>query len=360
MDFGIFSHGFRPHTTAAQTYEEDIHEIVLADKLGFRDAWISEHHGEPLYMNRVDTLPVPELMMCKASALTTRIRMGAAVNVIHLQHPVDTAIRAATTDHIVGDGRFMFGFGSGFSNPMFTDERGLTYEDRHPRMMEALELILRCWESEEPFDWNGTHRKGKGITALPKPFRKPHMPIATASETDATLRMAAERGYGLLTAMLETPRGIRRKTDIYARAALAAGRSLPLNSVSSARIIYIADSHREAVEDIREGASHEIGFQRERGMLHAMSKMLKLGKSADELTFDFFVESGVYVIGDPDSVAKQLRTFYDECGGFGTLLVITGKSWATQEKRARSLTRFMQEVAPQLRGLEPTPMPVAA
>ena len=67
MDFGIFSNGFRPHSTAAQTYDEDIYEIVLADQLGFRDAYISEHHGEPPYINRVDTIPMPELLMAKAA-----------------------------------------------------------------------------------------------------------------------------------------------------------------------------------------------------------------------------------------------------------------------------------------------------
>ena len=72
MEFGIFSNGFRPHTTAAQTYEEDLREIVLADELGFRDAYISEHHGEPVYIDTVDTLPIPELLMCKAAALTKR------------------------------------------------------------------------------------------------------------------------------------------------------------------------------------------------------------------------------------------------------------------------------------------------
>jgi hypothetical protein len=68
MEFGIFSNGFRPHTTASQTYEEDLAEIVLADQLGYRDAYISEHHGEPVYIGKVDTLPVPELLMCKAAA----------------------------------------------------------------------------------------------------------------------------------------------------------------------------------------------------------------------------------------------------------------------------------------------------
>src|SRR3954464_2923712 len=78
MEFGIFSNGFRPHTSAAQTYEEDLQELILADQLGFSSAWISEHHGEPVYINKVDTCPVPELLMAKASGLTKQIRMGAA------------------------------------------------------------------------------------------------------------------------------------------------------------------------------------------------------------------------------------------------------------------------------------------
>jgi limonene 1,2-monooxygenase len=83
MEFGIFSNGFRPHGIAADSYNEDIREIVLAEELGFRDAYISEHHGELPYINRVDTIPEPDLLMCKASALTSKIRMGSAVKLIH-------------------------------------------------------------------------------------------------------------------------------------------------------------------------------------------------------------------------------------------------------------------------------------
>ena len=102
MEFGIFSNGFRPHSSAAESYNEDIREIVLADELGFRDAYISEHHGEKPYIGRVDTIPTPEMMMCKAAGLTKRIRMGSAVKLIHLHHPVDVAIQAAVTDHMLG------------------------------------------------------------------------------------------------------------------------------------------------------------------------------------------------------------------------------------------------------------------
>ena len=155
MEFGIFSNGFRPHTTASQTYHEDLAEIVLADQLGFRDAYISEHHGEPVYIDKVDTLPVPELLMCKAAALTKRIRMGAAVKL---------------TDHVVGGDRFIFGFGSGFPNPLFAGERGLSHEDRHARLWESLDLILKCWTSDEPFDWDGKYWRGKNIVATPRPL----------------------------------------------------------------------------------------------------------------------------------------------------------------------------------------------
>ena len=267
MEFGIFSNGFRPHTTASQTYEEDLAEIVLADQLGYRDAYISEHHGEPVYIGKVDTLPVPELLMCKAAALTERIRMGAAVKLIHLAHPVDTAIQAAVTDHVVGGNRFIFGFGSGFPNPLFAGERGLSHDDRHGRLRESLDLILKCWTAQEPFDWDGKHWRGKGIVALPQPLHPPHMPMATATDTEAMIDIAGARGYALLRAQLEPAGSIRDKANRYARAAKAAGRKTPLNDVTVARYVYLADSRREAMDDLRADINYELGFQMKRGLI---------------------------------------------------------------------------------------------
>ena len=52
-------------------------------------------------------------------------------------------------------------------------------------------------------------------------------------------------------------------------------------------------------------------------------------------------------------MAKQLRDFYEAAGGFGTLLIVTGKKWATREKVFRSMRLFMEHVAPKLRDLVP-------
>jgi limonene 1,2-monooxygenase len=353
MEFGIFSNGFRPHTTASATYEEDLAEIVLADQLGFRDAFISEHHGEQVYIDKVDTLPVPELLMCKAAGLTKRIRMGAAVKLIHLHHPVDTAMQAAVTDHLIGGSRFIFGFGSGFPSPLFADERGLSFADRHERLRESLDLILKCWTADEPFDWNGKHWRGKGIVATPRPLVLPHMPMATATDTPAMIELAGARGYTLLTAQLEPPASIRKKADMYLRAAKAAGRAAPLNNITTARYVYLADSRREAMDDLRADINYELGYQMKRGLIRVITSSYGLKLKSDTVAFDELEEAGIYCLGDPHTVARQLRQFYDDCGGFGTLLIVAGKKWASREKVYRSMRLFMDHVAPQLRDLVP-------
>ena len=353
MEFGIFSNGFRPHTTAAQTYEEDLAEIVLADQLGFRDVYISEHHGEPVYIDKVDTLPVPELLMCKAAALTKRIRMGAAVKLIHLAHPVDTAIAAAVTDHVIGGDRFIFGFGSGFPSPLFSDERGLSYADRHERLRESLDLILKCWTAKEPFDWDGKHWRGKGIVATPQPLHAPHMPMATATDTESMIELAGARGYVMLHAQLEPAWSIRKKADRYLRAALLAGRAAPLRNLTVARYVYLAPSRRQAMDDLRADINYELGYQIKRGLIRLLTSSYGLSLKADEVSFDVLAEAGMYHLGDPDTVAQELAEFYEAAGGFGTLLIVTGKKWATRDKVFGSMRLFMEQVAPRLAGLVP-------
>jgi alkanesulfonate monooxygenase SsuD/methylene tetrahydromethanopterin reductase-like flavin-dependent oxidoreductase (luciferase family) len=354
MEFGIFSNGFRPHTTAAQTYEEDIQEIVLADQLGFRDCYISEHHGEPPYIGKVDTIPVPELMMCKAAGLTKNIRMGAAVKLAHLHHPLDVAIQSAVVDHLLGGDRFIFGFGTGFPSPLFSEERGMPFEDRHARLRESLDFIEKCWTEDEVFDWDGEYWQAKNVVALPKPLTAPHLPMATASESEDMIKMSAERGYTLISAFLEPTDLLRKKGEKFAAYGAAAGREGTLRNLAASRIVYLADSEQEAIEDLRPAVTYETSVQDQRGFLTMLKKMFDLHVPNDETAIDAYVDAGYYIVGDSDTVTRKLQKFYDESGGFGTLLIVTGKDWATREKRARSMRMFMEQVAPQLKHLEVT------
>jgi alkanesulfonate monooxygenase SsuD/methylene tetrahydromethanopterin reductase-like flavin-dependent oxidoreductase (luciferase family) len=229
--------------------------------------------------------------------------------------------------------------------------RGLTHEDRHARMQESLEIILKCWAEDEPFDVVGEHWQGKNLVALPKPLSRPHMPMATATDTPATIKLAAERGYALLCAFFEAEELLRGKADLYEEAGKAAGHADPRKMVAGSRAVYVADSEKEALEHLRPAVTHEVSFQAERGFLTMLKRVYGVEVPNNDQALDALVEAGVYVLGDPDTVAKKIRSYYDGCGGFGTFLLVGGKNWTTKENRARALRRFMAEVAPQLSDL---------
>jgi alkanesulfonate monooxygenase SsuD/methylene tetrahydromethanopterin reductase-like flavin-dependent oxidoreductase (luciferase family) len=84
-----------------------------------------------------------------------------------------------------------------------------------------------------------------------------------------------------------------------------------------------------------------------------MQHLIPAGGSAADLTFEKLIDSGFFICGDPDTVYAGIKNVYDEVGGFGTLLLITGKDWGTLEQRMRSMERFMAEVAPRLVALDP-------
>src|SRR6266540_6366918 len=70
MDFGLFMMPLHPpHRTFADSYDRDVAQIVLADQLGFREAWVGEHLTE-----RWENAPAPDLLLAQALALTRNVR----------------------------------------------------------------------------------------------------------------------------------------------------------------------------------------------------------------------------------------------------------------------------------------------
>ncbi len=78
MHIGLFSNGERGNQVARISYEEDLHEVIVADELGIPEAWISEH-GTFVGYQSPDQLPCADPFICKAAALTKQIRMGPGI-----------------------------------------------------------------------------------------------------------------------------------------------------------------------------------------------------------------------------------------------------------------------------------------
>src|ERR1700710_1438957 len=91
----------------AETLREGQDAVVLADQLGFHDAFIGEH-----LTDRHENITNSLLFLASLIPQTTQIKLGTGTtNLSHL-HPVLVAVQSAMFDHLAG-GRFILGVSPG-------------------------------------------------------------------------------------------------------------------------------------------------------------------------------------------------------------------------------------------------------
>ena len=138
MQFGLFMMPLHPpHRPLADGYQRDVDQIVLADRLGFREAWVGEHLTE-----RWENAPAPDLLLAQALALTKNIKLGTGVTLLALHNPVYLAHRLAMLDHMAR-GRFQWGIGGG---AIPTDLALFGLDPAQPRQPSG-PAPPRCWRS---------------------------------------------------------------------------------------------------------------------------------------------------------------------------------------------------------------------
>ncbi len=352
MQFGLFSEsGHRHNPIAATTYQEDVDEIVLADELGFREAWIAE----PNHV-RANTVTHASMIICKAAGLTEQIKFGSAIRQLPLHHPVELVQEANMCDQVT-QGRYLFGYGgTHLASHEQLNMRGIQLngnDDTRAMVHESIEIIQKAWASPKPFDFEGRFWSGRDVHVLPKPFQQPHPPIAAACSGSAdTIELAARHGFiPLFGRGSDSAEDIRGMSELYLRVAAANGQPVSRGTFHVAHVIYVGDTDREALDDVRENLSILLEERKREGPY--LQKHVPPGKTLDDLTFDYMRDTGFYWVGSPDTIAETISEYYEESGGFGILLIFAGLPIASQAKVARSMRLLMEEVAPRLAHLDP-------
>src|ERR671937_2303062 len=138
----------RQGVSQSAAFREAFDLAERAEALGADCVWLGEIHFAP-------TRSVISASLQVASSIATRtrrLRVGTAVTVLPLNHPLRTAEEIATLDHI-SEGRLEFGIGrSGVVRSY--DTYGIPYGESQARFREALEIILEAWKGE-PFSYAG-------------------------------------------------------------------------------------------------------------------------------------------------------------------------------------------------------------
>src|SRR3981189_168228 len=108
MQLGYFTMPLPPlHRDPAQTLQEDREAIVLADRLGFHDAFVGEH-----LTDRCENGTNRCIFLATLSGETKTIQLATGTSNLSQSHPVVIAAQAAMFDHLA-KGRFIFGVSPG-------------------------------------------------------------------------------------------------------------------------------------------------------------------------------------------------------------------------------------------------------
>jgi alkanesulfonate monooxygenase SsuD/methylene tetrahydromethanopterin reductase-like flavin-dependent oxidoreductase (luciferase family) len=339
MEFGLFSNNRRFERTLADGWDRDIFEIAAAGKLGFDEAWLSEHQTPA------------ELIIAKAAAQTTRIRMGAGVRPLGFYHPLQVALEANATDQLT-HGRYMLGVGNGFYAKQMA-WRGRDANDTRAMVEASLELILKLFNATGPIDYEGPFWQGKQMILQCPSVQTPHPPIAVAcTGSEASARMAGRLDLGILTGdFIPVPR-LRKIADLSVAEQIKHGHQPSRRKIRSTRVIYVAPSDKQARDDMRESYAKTIAWEIQNTPHHQIERIPE-GGTLQDITFDYLVDTGNLFVGSPATVQRRIEEHFDKTGGFGVLLFHAGRDYATPEKLAASMARFMQDVAPKVRHLDP-------
>src|ERR671915_1744235 len=144
MEFGTFLLLQSPSARSSQEiYGRGLEIAQAAETLGFRNVWLAEHHFSTYgYLSR------PAQLATYIAAKTSRLRVGTAVIVVPLHHPLVIAEEIATLDLLTG-GRLDVGLGRGYQRYEF-ERLGLELESGRARWEESIDIILKAFDGR-PF-----------------------------------------------------------------------------------------------------------------------------------------------------------------------------------------------------------------
>jgi alkanesulfonate monooxygenase SsuD/methylene tetrahydromethanopterin reductase-like flavin-dependent oxidoreductase (luciferase family) len=162
--------------SAVQRYRDTIEQAAHAEALGFESVWPVEQHFD----TDLSILSAPLLMLAAVAERTRTLRLGIAIILLPLSHPVRMAEEIATLD-VISNGRAEFGMGRGSLPEHFTGF-GIPQAENRDRFIEGLDVILKAWSSER-LSYHGRFFDLEDLSVVPKPVQQPHPPIRVAANS---------------------------------------------------------------------------------------------------------------------------------------------------------------------------------
>lgn len=346
MEFGMFHElPSMPGRSQTEMFDEAMEQIDAAERWGLDVMWLAEIHFAP----ERTYLSAPMTLASAIAARTKRMKVGMAVQVLPLCHPLRIAEEAATVDQI-SEGRLIFGVGrSGVVSTY--DAYQVPYDESRERFTEVLDIVEEAW-SKPTFTYEGKYYRFNDVACVPHPYKGKLPPIRIAASTPDTFPSIGGLGYPVFASVRHTKwTDLKPQVASYQQGWKDAGRK-GKGQVFISGPIYIAETEQQARDEARESVQHFYRLQyqliAELARRSGRQAFIDRAELLRTLTYEDAIRDNV-IVGTPDSVAARLKQLQDEIGFDGILAELNCGGIIPHDRVMNALRLMCREVMPRFR-----------
>ena len=356
MKLGFFTMPIHPvEKDWRQSLREDREAFVLADELGFVEAYCGEH-----VTDKAENITSCVTFLAWIASATRKIKLGTGTLNLPNTHPATAAAQIAMLDHML-DGRLLLGISPG---GLLSDAElyGNLDANRNEMFLECINTILAIWRGEPPYDikgkyWNVSVARtmmpeiGQGF--LSRPLQHPHPPIVVTAVAPFSqgVTEAAARGWEPISANFLMPQWVKSHWPKYVEGCARGGRPADSANWRVAKSIFVAEDAATAKAYATDSDGPYVGYYR--SLFTKLKKNGRIGlfkthkdQPDEDVTLEQVCDK-LIIHGTSDKVADELLAFRDQVGEFGTLLY-AGKDWLDRDLGRRSMILLAEKVLPKL------------
>jgi alkanesulfonate monooxygenase SsuD/methylene tetrahydromethanopterin reductase-like flavin-dependent oxidoreductase (luciferase family) len=351
-----------------ELYNEYMDELEFAAAQGFDAICVNEHHA-----NAYGLMPSPNLIAASLARRTSDAAICVMGNSVALYNPPTRVAEEMAMIDCISGGRLIAGFPVGTAMDTcyaYGQNPGLL----RPRYHEAIDLITRAWESDEPFAFNGRFNQQRYVNAWPRPIQKPRPPVwIPGSGSIETWDMCAEKDFlyaylsyfgwqssaGVMKGFWDRMKELGKEPNPFHAGFLQFVGVAETRAEAEKLYARHADYFYNRCLHLDPGFSSPPGYTTEESIRARMNSQVAAAAGAasggpQTVSRDFsktrFFDEGHVIIGSPDEVADKLREVAVQLN-VGNILLLMHFGDMPRELTEYNTSLFAKKVLPQIKGL---------
>ena len=313
---------------AHHMYNDFMDELEYAAECGFDAVCVNEHHS-----NGYGLMPSPNLIASSLARRTTDTAICVMGNSLALYNPPTRVAEEFAMIDVISGGRLIAGFPVG--TPMDTCfAYGQNPSMLRERYLEAHDLVMRAWQEQDTFAFNGRFNQQRYVNIWPRPVQKPHPPVwIPGGGSVETWQWCAKMDYVYAYLSYFGFKEGQATMSGFWEEMKRLGKDMNPYRAGFLQFVGVAESREKAMELYREPAEYFYGrclrvdpswamppgyiteaTQRAgiQGQVGRAASLDARQKARATTQMEDIVERGYVIIGSPDEVVEQLTECRDQ------------------------------------------------